>query len=94
MIQSLQKVINNLVLPQYPWIKTFEIEVINTGGMKVVNVNYFPHSDKKSISETKKNHKEVETETFHLFKMLNLDPEYYLNSVWFLDETYHRMGKL
>lgn len=91
MIQSLQKVINNLVLPQYPWIKTFEIVIVNSGGMNIVDVNYFPHSDEESISKAKEHHREVETETFHLFKMLNLDPEYYLNSVWFLDESSRRM---
>lgn len=92
MIQSLNKVIKNLILPQYPWIRTFDIEVISTGGLEVVNVHYYPHTDEESISLTKEHHRQVEGETFGLFKMLNLDPEYYLNSVWFLDKDYHRVS--
>lgn len=68
---SLEKVIDKLILPKYPWILAHDVEINNSGPEEYFTVNYYI-----SPSWLKENDKrqhlyiEVEKLTHKLFKML------------------------
>lgn len=83
MIQGLHKVIQKLILPQYPWIIGYEINSHFEDVSELIEVTYYPNSDKTGFFSITEEYIEVEDLTESLFKMLNFDRKFRFYGVRF-----------
>ena len=89
---SFDKIINSLVLPQFPWIDDFEILVQKVGFIDTVldeyyRVNYFVKPDEDGAFTVNDEFKKIIELTKNLFKMLGPEKnqifegvEFYVNN--------------
>jgi hypothetical protein len=85
MVSGLKKAIENYILPQYPWIVDYEVELGKgmDDKMELIKVLYYHEiDDNGDIWETPLFNK-VRWETISVFNMMN-DGEHILNNVRFI----------
>lgn len=73
MTQGLHKIIDKLILPQFPWITDYHIRVADENGRDFVLVIYYPNTDEDGSFEITDEFKQVEDLTRSVFKMMGFD---------------------
>jgi hypothetical protein len=83
MIQGLHKIIEKLILPQFPWIADYNIRVAHENDRKFVLVKYYVKSDEEGSFIVDESFKEVEDLTLNVFKMMGFDLDTFFEGVQF-----------
>ena len=86
MIESLNNIVNKLILPKYPWIDRYEWRVFSMDGYDYYSLWINPvEGFKDSVIFLDKYEVEVEDEMKSLFAMLNPEPNQKFNRVEITD---------
>jgi hypothetical protein len=70
MEESLKKLIRKIILRKYPWIKNFDITVIEDGVQNLYGVTYYVEPDEDGNFTVTDEFKVVESETSNLYRVL------------------------
>jgi hypothetical protein len=76
MDNGLSKIIKSLILPQFPWLQSFDVKIIDDRFYEVV---YYPKSSYLGVFTVVPEFKEVEDMTHSVFTMLGLKDKVLIN---------------
>jgi len=83
MIEGFKKAIQNFILPRFPWVSDYKVEVgWEEDGMKHINVVYYLEVDDTGVFTVDANFGRLEETTESVFGMMN-DGSISLNNVFF-----------
>lgn len=83
MKESLNKIIQTLILPQFPWVKDYEIYSSPENGYDDISIIYTPQTDEDGGFVITDDFKKLEKLTKDVFKKLGLGAKYRLYTVVF-----------
>jgi len=81
---SLHKIISSFVIPKYPWIEEFSIQVYLDSPIEKYAVYYFVNPEDDGTFTVTSEMEEAEKFTKNLFSMLGPNTNQYLNEILFL----------
>jgi hypothetical protein len=83
MIESFKKQIKNYILPQFPWVKGFDVDTPwEDDGIIHVVVGYFPEVSEDNTFVVTEDFNRIEEMTKSVFNMLD-DGNYTLSNIYF-----------
>ena len=86
MIESFKKQIKNYILPQFPWVRGFDVDTPwEDDGITRVIVGYFPEVSEDNTFVVTMDFDRIEEMTKSVFNMLN-DGNYALSNIYFSAE--------
>jgi len=91
---SLHKIISSFVIPKYPWIEEFTIQVFFDAPTEKYSIYYFVKPEEDGSFTVTEEMSEVEKLTETLFRIIGPDKNQYLNEILFIVKNKERFYRV